>query len=85
MWSGYLLYMQVDELKPAPDFSSGPLREFGQPRDADWIHDAFSASKWSTPGKISSFSPYTSQKVPRFNLVPFIFANQGVYISMKMC
>eukprot|EP00250_Pteridium_aquilinum_P007605 c17277_g1_i1 orf=497-1555(+) len=40
----------IDELKPAPDFSSGPLREFGQPRGPDWIHDAFSAAKWTASG-----------------------------------
>lgn len=40
----------IDELKPAPDFSSGPLREFGQPRGPDWEHDAFSAAKWTTSG-----------------------------------
>lgn len=49
----------MNELKPAPDFSSGPLREFGQPRGPDWIHDAFSAAKWNTPGfgEMSSLPP----------------------------
>lgn len=49
----------MDELKPAPDFSSGPLREFGQPRGPDWIHDAFSAAKWSPSGfgEISGVPP----------------------------
>eukprot|EP00250_Pteridium_aquilinum_P019490 c24451_g1_i2 orf=501-1532(+) len=40
----------IDELKPAPDFATGPLREFGQPMGSDWIHDAISAAKWTTPG-----------------------------------
>ncbi|MCO5562800.1 hypothetical protein L7F22_016432 [Adiantum nelumboides] len=40
----------IDELKPAPDFSSGPLKEFGQPRGPDWIHDASSAAKWTPTG-----------------------------------
>lgn len=40
----------MDELKPAPDFSAGPLREFGQPKGPDWIHDALSAAKWTANG-----------------------------------
>ncbi|KAH9325790.1 hypothetical protein KI387_005968, partial [Taxus chinensis] len=38
----------MDELRPAPDFSSAPLSDFGQPRDPSWIHDAASAAKWTT-------------------------------------
>uniref|UniRef100_A0A0D6R6S2 CRIB domain-containing protein n=1 Tax=Araucaria cunninghamii TaxID=56994 RepID=A0A0D6R6S2_ARACU len=38
----------MDELKPAPDFSSAPLSDFGQPRDPSWIHDAVSAAKWTS-------------------------------------
>lgn len=40
----------MDELRPGPDYSSGPLSEFGQPLGPEWYHDAASASKW-----ISSF------------------------------
>lgn len=40
----------IDELKPSPDFSTGPLKEFGQPVGSDWIHDALSAAKWTSPG-----------------------------------
>lgn len=40
----------IDELKPSPDFATGPLKEFGQPMGSDWIHDALSAAKWTTPG-----------------------------------
>lgn len=45
----------MDELKPAADFSSGPLREFGQPRGPDWIHDALSAAKWTAQGLAENF------------------------------
>ncbi|KAH7365048.1 hypothetical protein KP509_18G006300 [Ceratopteris richardii] len=53
----------IDELKPAPDFSSGPLREFGQPRGPDWIHDAASAAKWTTSG-VGGMMPNMPPKPP---------------------
>lgn len=40
----------VDELKTSSDFAMGPLKEFGQPAGSDWIHDALSAAKWTSPG-----------------------------------
>ena len=46
----YLYKKQINELKPAPNFSLGPLQEFGQPQGPEWIHDALSASQWTTPG-----------------------------------
>ncbi|KAJ7566300.1 hypothetical protein O6H91_02G096200 [Diphasiastrum complanatum] len=43
----------MDELRPAPDFSSAPLCNFGQPRGPDWIHDASSAAKWTSSNSLS--------------------------------
>ena len=48
-----VLYAQMDEVRPAPDFSSAPLCDFGHPCGPDWIHDASSAAKWtSSCGKL---------------------------------
>ncbi|MCO5607486.1 hypothetical protein L7F22_061682 [Adiantum nelumboides] len=29
----------IDELKQSPNYATGPLKEFGQPTNSDWIHD----------------------------------------------
>eukprot|EP01018_Ginkgo_biloba_P021434 Gb_01194 [translate_table: standard] len=44
----------MDELRAAPDFSSAPLSDFGQPRDPSWIHDAVSAAKWTSQGLLGT-------------------------------
>lgn len=40
----------MDELRPAPDFSLGPLSDFSQPQGPGWIHDAASAARWTSQG-----------------------------------
>ncbi len=42
------LVVQMDEVRPAPDFSAAPLCDFGEPQGPDWFHDASSAAKWSS-------------------------------------
>eukprot|EP01018_Ginkgo_biloba_P009701 Gb_14221 [translate_table: standard] len=44
----------MDELRPAPDFSSAPLSDFGQPKGTSWIHDAASAARWTSQGLLGS-------------------------------
>jgi hypothetical protein len=39
--------IQMDEVKPAPNFSAAPLCDFGDPHGPDWFIDASSAAKWS--------------------------------------
>lgn len=41
------LVIQMDEVKPAPNFSAAPLCDFGDPHGPDWFIDASSAAKWS--------------------------------------
>lgn len=57
----------MDELRPGPDYSSGPLSEFGQPLGPEWYHDAASASKW-----ISSFGKISADPLPHAFMVCWI-------------
>jgi hypothetical protein len=41
------LVIQMDEVRPAPNFSAAPLCDFGDPHGPDWFIDASSAAKWS--------------------------------------
>ncbi|KAI5066246.1 hypothetical protein GOP47_0018870 [Adiantum capillus-veneris] len=47
----------IDELKQSPNYATGPLRDFGQPTGSDWIHDALSAAKWTSPGHGDQLRP----------------------------
>jgi hypothetical protein len=51
--SMYILYKQMKEVKPPPNFSLEPLQEFRQLRGHEWIHDAFSTSQWTQKQGIS--------------------------------
>lgn len=55
------LSMQIDELKPSPNFATGPRKESGQSNSLDWTHDAVSASKPTTPGSFESHFSYADK------------------------
>ncbi|MCO5557466.1 hypothetical protein L7F22_011031 [Adiantum nelumboides] len=47
----------IDELKQSPNYATGPFKEFGQPTNSDWIDDALSAAKWTSPGHGDQVGP----------------------------
>jgi hypothetical protein len=63
------LVIQMDEVRPAPNFSAAPLCDFGDPHGPDWFIDASSAAKWSASyGKQRNKLSVNKLVLPRMTL-----------------